>query len=258
LSSELDSDVVIVLPNFPVEQNDAKSKTEELIPEEGDSFEMSIKFINESAYDYGAIADVESTSRLVALFNSADLPIPKMRSDSDETIKLLDNSNVNTFIIIGLFSNRMLMNKLNLINESTRLFKIDIFRKNGEVMQRIRLANQMNPEAYNDENLLQRSKSQKSTVKDFDYALIAKMKYNHKTIIILGGMGEIGTVGVGRWFRRNYQEIESWIDQSNQKQLQGNCFSAIIQVYDKKYNDNPQNFIHEKLVRVGAFQNFAP
>ena len=210
-SDDPDRSVAIVIPTYRLLEN-----AEHLLLEQYEQEGLHYKEIvgRELLSDHRSLcavslADVTATSYIVSSFSKSNLPVPGIVMSDDRAREEIDNleSDIKTFISIGLFSNSLTLRMNKMSNEShnelSRCFKLHIEEESSQD-KIIMLGVYHNNDAHNpmdEERWFQFREA------DDHYALLSRVKYGDRTVIVCGGITEDGTENICRHMNYNLSKI---------------------------------------------------
>lgn len=213
-----DESVAIVLPAFDIEK---PTETENAFRENIDTSEEIIQSTKKELAEAGSKTaqweDVITASNIALAFSRFELPVPKIIRH-DEAIEHLydENSNIKTFISIGLLTNKLTLD-INKREKEERYFKI---KKEEGLISKITIKlgifdnnNNLMDEDYWESYDSKWDTSQFKPDGEEEHMLLAKtktyIKKKEKTVIILGGCMRTGTEIGGKFI------VENLINSSN-------------------------------------------
>lgn len=257
--------VAIVLPQFAINKGSVEQVIEQIVPEQAPldfvdwqihekaaTFTEEYKDIALSDVHSASFCDIVAASRLIAAFAENKLPIPDILWDTEIESKLKETQ-YQTFIAVGLFSNHLtaLVNKQPDLPQ--RMFRLQVGSKSNSALYdycRILLQRPGKPEqAWKDFRL-----KPKTADGIPDVALFAKVPFAGKSVLICGGTTAEATQKLGSYLYEKWQDMSTWQDDIDAKQTVGNtAWFAItfeIDVYKTASADNGVKDVSRSGVRV--------
>ncbi len=257
-----ESTALIILPGYG-KPSGSVTRPPVVDLKQGDWHQALCQSISHSARRYLAISDATAVTRIIAIFQELGLPLPKIRADDDPNIdELINDQKIRPVISIGLYSNGFLMNKaIKRTNLFNVLVKWEESKGRKKITHKLELRKADPNQNYADhreteEFLLEEDSREESSIKE-DFCLLAKLKtHEGKTLIVLGGIHETGTLAISRWLKRdqNWRKIADLSDYApGGTKVQGRCFAAIFPVINTRNGENlkkPEVEIEKGIVRV--------
>lgn len=178
--------------------------------------------------------DLVAASNLVAAFSEASFQIPTIIWD-DEAVREIDDKNslYTTFIAVGLYSNALTV-WLNQKYNIERLFKLEAYWQEGQEITVTNVGFNLKLANYEEKRLNRNEdtwESFKYEDKEFDYALVAKVRLpNDKVAVVFGGMEAVATERLGKFLRENWLDLINWRDSVTQKKIGSQQFATVVEV----------------------------